>query len=120
MSSSKIIIGSYCRSCKFAALAMVSALLMTLSSCHADSTTRPGQTSPFASEAVARARADAKKVIDAPEKSMLREKALLGIHARYHRIVLAGDSATAQIYYEAAMATLDSAAVFASDSVMCR
>ena len=120
MNINKIIFGSCCCQCKFKALAMVSALLLTLTSCHADPNTRPGQTSPFATEAVAHARADAKKVIDAPEKSMQREKELLGIHARYHRLVLAGDSATAQIYYEAAMATLDSAAVFASDSVMCR
>lgn len=82
------------------------------SSCSGEASTSPCDNSPFASEATARAKADARRAIDAPAGSMQRESAILDIHARAHRIALTGDSATARVYLNAAIAELDSAGVF--------
>jgi len=86
--------------------------LAILASCTSSPTTRPDDTSGFASEAIARACRDAQKAISAPEGSMARENAILAIHARKHRLDQTGDSATARLYLETAIGILDSAEVF--------
>lgn len=86
--------------------------LVLLASCSSSTTTRPHETSRFAAEATERAHHDAHLAIDAPEGSMAREDAILAIHARKHRLDLTGDSATARLYLDTAIADLDSAGVF--------
>lgn len=87
-------------------------LLLTSAGCADRTVTRPNDPSPYAREAIARARTDAQKAIMQSPGTMAQEKAILEIHARASRLQQSGDSATARLYLTTAITLLDSAAVF--------